>query len=118
MLMLYLQRALTDDLLRPKYLTPDRKSRLEGHCYVAAEALWHLRGRIDTPMVARCPDGDTHWWLRRPDGRILDPTASQFLYQFPYETGRGSGFLTRQPSRRATVVIDRVLDALREEATR
>lgn len=104
------QAALTDDLRRRSYRGDPNP--LTGHCYVAAEALYHLRGGIDTPVVARCPDGDTHWWLRTSDGTILDPTAGQFPGPFPYERGRGSGFLTKQPSARALVVIERVMDTL------
>jgi hypothetical protein len=37
----------------------------------------------------------THWWLRGPNGEIIDPTADQY-YAFnetpPYSLGKGCGF--------------------------
>ena len=54
----------------------------------------------------------THWWLvNRQHGAILDPTAEQYLPEKPpYHWGRGSGFLTVKPSKRAQIVIDRIRD--------
>lgn len=55
---------------------------------------------------------DTHWFLKHEDGRIADPTASQFGdIPIPYENGRGGGFLTAEPSRRARVVMERMKNA-------
>ena len=54
-------------------------------------------------------EGDQHWYLRHAKtGQILDPTASQFRTPVPYDQGRGRGFLTKQPSKRAQEVINRV----------
>ena len=105
-------RALTPDLLKGRW--KEQTNPLEGHCYVAAEALWHLLGPGDwTPVCASYRDAGgrtTHWWLRhRRTGRIADPTAEQYAPETPpYHLGRGSGFLTRKPSRRAQVVLDRI----------
>ncbi|AXQ68317.1 hypothetical protein HOT99_gp300 [Caulobacter phage CcrBL10] len=66
-------------------------------------------------MVAPDPDGGTHWWLANAAGQRLDPTAEQYLIEGcepPYAAGRPCGFLTKQPSKRAAVVIDRALDTL------
>lgn len=109
------QAVLTPDLLREPYrseYTPTNPTA--GHCYIAAEALWHLLGGPASgykPMTARDPDGGTHWWLQDAQGEPLDPTAAQYLtdgLQPPYHLGRGCGFLTRQPSKRAAIVIARV----------
>ena len=98
--------ALTDDLRRAPW--KGSPSRYAGHCYVASEALYHLMGRDGlTPQNIR-HEGASHWYLLADDGTILDPTADQFSTPVPYEAGRGKGFLTKQPSKRAQEVIRRV----------
>lgn len=86
-----------------------------GKCYVASEAVYHMLGGKAsgyTPMVGHLydPEPFTHWWLRRPDGSVLDVTAEQFGSEsFPYHEGRGSGFLTGGPSKRARELMDAAL---------
>jgi hypothetical protein len=103
--------ALTDDLRRaPWHGSPNP---LAGHCYVASESYWHLAGGAAsglTPQVIR-HEGASHWYLRGADGQIIDLTAGQFQTPVPYAQGRGCGFLTRQPSKRAALVIARVMGA-------
>jgi hypothetical protein len=80
-------------------------------CYVACEVLYHLfdlRAKGWSPAVVQ-HGGDTHWFLRHGDGRVIDPTAFQFETAPPYSSARGCGFLTKGPSKRAR----RVLEALR-----
>ena len=81
---------------------------LHGHCYVACEALWHACGRSPDlrPTVLRMPDGGTHWYLRTPWPYPIDPTADQFSRAVDYAAGRGCGFLTKKPSKRAQIVLD------------
>ena len=100
--------ALSDDLRKPQYR--GHPNRLKGHCYVASEALYHLAGGQASglkPMNVRHED-DQHWFLADEDGRIYDLTADQFSTPVPYNLARGRGFLTRQPSLRAQIVIQRV----------
>lgn len=107
------QRNLTPDLLKGRWAA-SQSHPLQGHCYVASEALWHLLpDKSDwVPTCASFTDDKgkaTHWWLRhKVTGERLDPTAAQFPAGPPYELGRGSGFLTSQPSKRAQIVIDRI----------
>lgn len=99
---------LTDDLLKPQFKGQPFPM---GHCYVAAEAIYHLAGGKESglkPVRLRMPDGVVHWWLQAPDGEIIDPTHDQFAEAVPYEQGRPGGFLTREPSRRAQELINRV----------
>lgn len=79
-------------------------------CYAASEAAYHLLDRNYTPVR-----GGGHWWLRRKDGTILDITAEQYPNGFDYRMGKGGGFLTREPSRRASVIIAKVLQELENE---
>ena len=72
-------------------------------CYPASEAVYHLLG-------AKCSGltpvrGGGHWWLRRKDGSILDVTADQYPDGFDYSVGKGGGFLTSNPSKRAQRVM-------------
>lgn len=94
---------------RPDLLKPGQGGNhlLAGHCYVAAEALYHLAAKNVgyRPYVLRV-GASTHWFLENAQGRVLDPTAAQFTRQPPYELARCCGFLTRQPSRRCQVVLD------------
>jgi len=52
------------------------------------------------------PDGGTHWYLRTPWPYPIDPTADQFSRAVDYAAGRGCGFLTKKPSKRAQIVLD------------
>lgn len=82
-----------------------------GNCYVTCEALYHLLGGRDghwKPMVMR-HEGDTHWFLKHEDGHVIDPTADQFETKPDYSQARGCGFLTKEPSRRACDMMNRML---------
>lgn len=102
-----------DYLLSPKWKRlKESDNAMEGHCYIAAEALWHLTDRKLKPKCASYQeDGEkkTHWWLENDYGEIFDPSAEQYLPDFPpYNLGRGCGFLTIEPSKRAVSVIQGV----------
>ena len=98
---------LTPDLLKPGY---GGDNPVQGHCYVASEALYHLVGGARSglkPKRMRMPDGAVHWWLEDAEGNVIDPTHDQYA-EIPYEEGRGGGFLTREPSKRAQALIRKV----------
>ena len=105
---------LSDDLLtkewqRIKKLYPT-PSETFGHCYVVSETLYHMLGGKEegwTPQRVRV-QGTTHWFLKHKSGTILDLTASQFSIPVPYQQARGSGFLTRKPSKRAVKLMHRI----------
>lgn len=100
------QATLTDDLRRPPWRgSPDP---LAGHCYVASEALYHLglREQGYRPMFIR-HEGSPHWFLARGT-EVVDATASQFRTPVPYSQAKGKGFLTREPSRRARILMSRL----------
>jgi len=103
--------SLTPDLRKKEY--QDNPNPMAGHCYVASEAVYHTMGGKEAgwkPMSIQ-HEGGSHWYLKNDElGIIVDPTADQFKTPVPYDEGRGTGFLTRQPSKRAKVVLDRLDD--------
>jgi hypothetical protein len=107
------QENLTPDLLKPKWKNKPVLRPFEGYCYVASEALYHLlNDRTWIPQTAPYKDEfvkASHWWLKnKVTGEIVDPTRKQFLNPFPYHLGRGTGFMTKKPSKRAQKVLDRI----------
>ena len=112
-----LHTVLTPELLREPYRTWVEKEwahPLTGHCYVACEALYSLLGGKAAGYTPMCQkhEGGPHWWLRGPSGEVIDPTAAQFSSPVPYELGKGKGFLTREPSGRARIVMGRIEEHL------
>lgn len=104
---------LSDDLRRWPW--KGNPNVVAGHCYVASEALYHmLGGRAEgwKPMHVR-HEGQAHWYLQRGD-EILDATWDQFREPPVYSAGRGKGFLTKRPSKRAVILIKRVRDLLEQ----
>jgi hypothetical protein len=113
--------VLTPDLLvgRWRYALAETGNRYAGHCYAAAEALFHLLGGRENgwlPCVMSnrtwpegLDDGETHWFIRNErTGEVLDPTAGQFDGVVPYGLAKGYGFLTAGPSKRARTIMDRL----------
>tara|TARA_Y100000034_G_scaffold130321_2_gene188542 strand:- start:85057 stop:85452 length:396 start_codon:yes stop_codon:yes gene_type:complete len=110
-----IQSVLTPDLLKKEYRGQDDKHFTYGHCYAACDALYELIGRKEsgfTPHCAKDENGITHWWLQRGE-EILDPTKEQYTSDGvspPYSKGKGKGFLTKEPSKRARKIIKRIRD--------
>lgn len=99
--------ALTDDLRRPPWR--GNQNPLVGHCYVSAEALFHMLGGKAAgwkPMFVR-HEGAPHWFLKHESGRVLDASAAQFKSAVRYDRARGKGFLTAHPSARTRIVLER-----------
>jgi hypothetical protein len=103
-----LQAAMTPDLLKPEWrggLTPTA-----GHCYAASEALFHALGKQEAgwKSLSMKVGEATHWCLLHVEsGVLLDPTWDQFGKIAPYEQAKGTGFLTRAPSKRAQEMMRR-----------
>jgi hypothetical protein len=102
---------LSPDLLAPRYKRVKNANKFTGHCYVASEALFHFLGGSASGLVPQVlrHEGGTHWYLKETaKSRIRDLTAAQFKTTPPYAQGRGCGFLTRKPSKRCALLMDRV----------
>jgi hypothetical protein len=93
--------ALSPELVKPEFRG---EHPLSGHCYVASEAFYHLVG--GKPMNVR-HEGVSHWFILLDD-EVVDLTAAQFDTPVDYSKARGCGFLTKQPSKRCQVVLDRI----------
>lgn len=103
--------VLTPDLLKPSLRNSDHP--YYGHCYVAAEAVYHLTGCTLEVWRAKDNEGIVHWWLKDALGNRYDPTSDQYYdrgKEPPYDSGRRAAFLTgNQPSKRCQIVLERVL---------
>lgn len=96
---------------------PANATKSWGCCYIATEALYHLWGKANgyTPMRVEyklnCRETGMHWFLeQRASGLQVDITADQFKGRVPdYTAAIPTGFLTKQPSKRAQQIIDVVL---------
>jgi hypothetical protein len=110
-----IRSSLTIDLLSPRFREWGVEGKSNGHCYVASEAVFHMLGgkKAGYKGVTLNFQGYPHWWVVDQFGRVLDPTADQYDVDVPYEKGKGCGFLTRQPSKRAAIVIKRAKKILK-----
>ncbi len=129
-LVLSVRKSLSPDLLKPEWRKIARRKRcaVAGHCYAASEAIYHMLGGAAAGWVpqvlshASWPEGlskgQTHWFLRNcRTGAVIDATSDQFHPLVPrHNAAKGSGFLTRQPSRRASIIIDRARSAQGQNA--
>lgn len=81
-----------------------------GNCYVTSEALYHLLGGKRAgwkPVYMNTRKTGNHWFLKHKSGLILDATVKQFKGAKPdYSRGRGTGFLTKKPSKRAKIMME------------
>lgn len=107
-------RNSRDSIIKSKYDTKDPKDRLDGLCYVASEAMYHLTGGKNTWKPSQMEhEGVSHWFLVHKDtGTVFDLTESQFQTPVPHDEARGRGFCTGEPSKRARVLIERVEDKI------
>lgn len=107
--------SLSNDLLKPKYRV-GKKNKYWGHCYVATETLYYL---IDDDERANYKpqrlkvDGDTHWYLvNTTTNEIIDITKDQFDFDLPYEDSINCFFLTKTPSKRSLILINRIYEKI------
>ena len=106
-------RNLSDDLLRSKYR--GNNNNLYGHCYVATEAYYHLMDEDQkdyNPAYIKIKD-ITHWFLKNgKTDEIIDITARQFNFTIDYSNAKFCDFLSKEPSKRAKILINRVYEEI------
>ena len=110
-----IKSLLSPAMLKREYRDKNKDNPMFGHCYVATEALFYCLGDSNfKPMRGRDSNGIVHWWLMNTlSGEILDATSEQYTsvgLNPPYESGRGGGFLTKFPSKRCLMVIQKTQD--------
>tara|TARA_Y100001963_G_scaffold53185_1_gene74517 strand:+ start:83 stop:1372 length:1290 start_codon:yes stop_codon:yes gene_type:complete len=98
---------LSDDLLKKEYKNIPDKNKFTGHCYVASECYYHLcPDKLDVYHIKH--ENSTHWFLKDND-KIIDVTREQFKTPVPYNNAVKGFFLTKKPSKRARILINRVI---------
>jgi len=107
-----IRKNLTDDLLKPKYRVLKRTTNTAGHCYVASEALYHSLSEKQRnyfkPYYLKV-NGITHWYLMNDErNQMLDPTYDQFDELPDYSNGVRAGFLTKNPSKRTKILLNKI----------
>lgn len=114
----YIRESLSFDLLKKEWQeifletreSSGINSKVLGHCYHASEALYHLLGgkKAGLKPVSMKISGLSHWFLIDSKGVVLDVTHDQFEETIDYSLGTGRGFMTKGPSKRAKIIIERV----------
>lgn len=101
-------RQMGEKHLKPQYKnqwTPERPTT--GYCYVVAEVVYYyLAPKGSRPYVMKTGANETHWFIKAPDGNIIDLTADQFDEPVDYEKGKPQNFRTKQISKRGKILAD------------
>lgn len=105
-----IKQNLSNDLLKKEYLNIPNKNKYTGHCYVASECYYHLSDKNHSVYHIKHEDS-THWFLKDEKNNIIDLTAAQFKTNVPYDLAKKGFFLTKEPSKRAKILINRVLNS-------
>lgn len=92
-----------ESLIKQQYESVDRSEvDLNGLCYVLSECMHHLFPELKSYRIG-WGDGTSHWFLRYPNGLILDVISENGECCDPdeYEGAKPRPFLTSWPSKRA-----------------
>lgn len=83
--------------------TPERPTT--GYCYVVSEVVYYyIAPKGSRPCVMHTGDNETHWFIKDPEGKVIDLTADQFDEPLDYSKGRPQNFLTNQISKRGKIL--------------
>lgn len=104
--------SLSDDLLSDEYRKLLNRNKYTGHCYVATEVMYYLMDeKIKSEYVPSTlkVNNITHWFLKNKiNGHIIDITKKQFNFNLDYTKSINKGFLTKFPSKRALILINKI----------
>jgi hypothetical protein len=92
------------ELVLARYRHDDTDDPLNGLCYVLSECMHHLFPALLKPYCISWGGGGTHWFLRYPDGQVLDAIAEngqECCEPEDYGSARRVPFRTKRPSKRA-----------------
>lgn len=106
--------SLSDDLLKSEHKKQKNRNKYSGHCYVATETLYYLLDydiqKDFSPAILKVKN-ITHWFLKNKiTGEIIDITKKQFDFKLDYSNSRFCGFLTKEPSKRTKILINRIYE--------
>jgi len=76
------------------------------YCYVIAEFVYNYIAPIigSTSWILKIPgDIQKHWFIKWPDGTIVDLAAAQFDHEIDYSAAKRQGFMFT-PSKRAVLL--------------
>lgn len=109
--------------LRPEFVPPEYRGRVNskycGHCHHATIAMYFLLdGKKNGYKVRKAIDEMQikHYWLERPDGEIIDPTAEQYTdlnRPLPYKARVNKG-VSHLKSKYAKTIIEKVRATLQQ----
>lgn len=86
-----------------------------GYCYIVAEVVYHyLAPKGSKPYVMKTGIDETHWFIKRADGNIIDLTADQFDEPVDYTKGKPQNFLTKEISNRGRILADLLVSTERD----
>lgn len=78
-----------------------------GYCYVVSEVYYHYCAPEGSqPYMLRITQDETHWFVKHPDGTIVDLTAYQFDKPLPYERAQPRSFMTKKISKRGQILAE------------
>lgn len=102
-------RQMGKEQLKAQYKddwTPERPTT--GYCYVVAEVLYRygMVPKGSKPYCVRLADDDTHWFIRDPNGKVIDFTGDQFDAPIDYDMGKPRQFRTKDLSKRAKILAE------------
>ena len=103
-----IEKNLSDDLLKKEYLSLVDRNKYTGHCYIASECLYHLFcKKFNIYQIKH--ENSSHWFLKKGDN-IIDITKNQFKTPVPYNLATRRTFLTKFPSKRTAVLMQKVIN--------
>lgn len=88
-----------------KFRKKDLNFPTKGYCYIASEAIFHLIPNCKSFYIKH--ENDSHWFLKYKN-QIIDPTFDQFNILPNYNNAIGKGFLTKSPSKRTQLIINKI----------
>ena len=78
-----------------------------GNCYYVSEVIYHcLAPEGSKPYRLIDEDNEGHWFLRDPNGEVIDLTADQYDKPPDYSKGKHHAFRTKQMSKPACRLAD------------
>lgn len=106
--------TIDDSFLKPQYRKIVNRNKFTGHCYVATEALYYMLTDEEKsqykPAIMKV-NNITHWVLRNTlNGNIIDITREQFDFDLNYSTLKNAAFLTRLPSKRTQILLNKIYE--------